>query len=74
MNDEIKKLLATGKVILLRENEGFICGGVVKLEEPDSTILSMAIQLDGLDTLQQFAGRTIEEAFADCLEREALPY
>jgi hypothetical protein len=24
--------------------------------------------------LQQFAGRTVEEAFADCLERESVPY
>lgn len=71
--DEIKKLLATGKVIILRECEGFICGGVVELEDSDQTILNLAERLDPV-TLQQFAGRTVEEAFADCLEREAVPY
>lgn len=71
--DEIKKLLATGKVIILRECEGFICGGVVELEDSDQTILNLAEKLDPV-TLQQFAGRTVEEAFADCLEREAVPY
>lgn len=71
--DEIKKLLATGKVIILRENEGFICGGVVGLEDADQSILSLAERLEP-ETLQQFAGRTIEEAFADCLERESVPY
>ncbi len=71
--DEIKKLLATGKIMILRENEGFICGGVVGLEDSDQTILNLAERLDPV-TLQQFAGRTVEEAFADCLEREAVPY
>ncbi len=71
--NEIKKLLATGKVIVLRECEGFICGGVVGLEDSDQTILNLAERLDPV-TLQQFAGRTVEEAFADCLEREAVPY
>ena len=71
--DEIKKLLATGKVIVLRECEGFICGGVVELEDSDQAILNLAERLDPV-TLQQFAGRTVEEAFADCLEREAVPY
>lgn len=71
--DEIKKLLATGKVIILRECEGFICGGVVGLEDSDQTILNLAEKLDPV-TLQQFAGRTVEEAFADCLERESVPY
>ena len=71
--DEIKKLLATGKVIVLRECEGFICGGVVGLEDSDQTILNLAERLDPV-TLQQFAGRTINEAFDDCLEREAVPY
>ena len=71
--NEIKKLLATGKVIVLRECEGFICGGVVGLEDSDQTILNLAERLDSV-TLQQFAGRTVEEAFADCLEREAVPY
>ena len=71
--DEIKKLLATGKIMILRENEGFICGGVVELEDSDQTILNLAERLDPV-TLQQFAGRTINEAFDDCLEREAVPY
>lgn len=71
--DEIKKLLATGKILILRECEGFICGGVVGLEDSDQTILNLAERLDPV-TLQQFAGRTVEEAFADCLEREAVPY
>ncbi len=71
--NEIKKLLATGKIMILRENEGFICGGVVGLEDSDQTILNLAERLDPV-TLQQFAGRTVEEAFADCLEREAVPY
>ena len=73
MNDDIKKLLATGKILILRECEGFICGGVVELEDSDQTILNLAERLDPV-TLQQFAGRTVEEAFADCLEREAVPY
>jgi len=71
--DEIKKLLATGKIMILRECEGLICGGVVGLEDSDQTILNLAERLDPV-TLQQFAGRTVEEAFADCLEREAVPY
>ena len=71
--DEIKKLLATGKILILRECEGFICGGVVGLEDSDQTILNLAERLDPV-TLQQFAGRTINEAFDDCLEREAAPY
>ena len=73
MNDEIKKLLATGKVILLRENEGFICGATVGLEDSDQSILSLAERLEP-ETVQEFAGRTVEEAFADCLSREAVPY
>ncbi len=71
--DEIKKLLATGKILILRENEGFICGGVVGLEDSDQTILNLAERLDP-ETLQEFAGRTVEEAFANCMEREAVPY
>ncbi len=71
--DEIKKLLATGKIMILRENEGFICGGVVGLEDSDQTILALAKRLKP-ETLQEFAGRTVEEAFANCMEREAVPY
>lgn len=71
--DEIKKLLATGKVIILRECEGFICGGVVELEDSDQTILALAKRWKP-ETLQEFAGRTVEEAFANCMEREAVPY
>ena len=71
----LDQLLKTGKLILIRENQGFICGAVVTLD-PDSvvTLQQIAMQVDEMVECQEFAGQTVEQAIEAASKLEGLPY
>ena len=71
----LDQLLKTGKLILLRENGGFICGAIITLD-PDSvvTLQQIALQVDEMIECQEFAGQTVEQAIEAAAKLEGLPY
>ena len=75
MNETIKQLLRSGKLLILRENDGFICGAIVTLD-PDAivTIQHVACQIDEMIECQKFAGQTVEQAIEAAAELEGLTY
>lgn len=71
----LDQLLKSGKLLLLRENGGFICGAVVTLS-PESivTLQHVACQIDEMIECQEFAGQTVEQAIEAAATLEGLPY
>ena len=71
----LDQLLKTGKLILLRENQGLICGAVVTLD-PESvvTLQQIALQLDDFVQCQEFVGQTAEQAIEAAAEFAGVPY
>lgn len=71
----LDQLLRTGKLIILRENGGFICGAIVTLD-PDYvvTLQQVALGIDEMIECQEFAGQTVEQAIEAAAKLEGLPY
>lgn len=71
----LDQLLKSGKLLLLRENGGFICGAVVEIEEGCiSPLRVFASQIDSMEKCQEFAGQTVEQAIEAAAQLEGLPY